>query len=393
MCGYSECMTARISEEVVRALLAEKNWEPIEGWEYVNANTPIPGRCLVCGYEGPGPRYNSLQQGQGACKRCSGSEKNSNETVRALLAEKKWEPVEGWEYVDNRTPIPGRCLVEGCGYEGPGPTYNSLKKGQGACFRCGGKESPPEEMVRALLAEKNWEPIEGWEYSNVDTPIPGRCLVEGCGYEGPGPRYGDLKNAQGACIRCSGIEKNSSETVRAFLAEKDWEPVEGWEYVNNRTPIPGQCLVCGYEGPGPRYSDLKKGQGACPLCAEYGYDPSRPGAFYRFEFTDRGQTFLCYGITNYLEARRKHYEGKLDVRNFQSLHFDKGSIPQEIEKKFHEIRKESSVPASTCGVNGTVDESFSLSPEHMELLTVFEAHWAAAALRVPNLQENALASA
>jgi hypothetical protein len=371
------------SDGTVRALLAEKNWEPSEPLQYVNANTPIPGRCLVegCGYEGPGPRYNGIQKGQGACIRCSGIEKDSNEVVRALLTEKNWEPVEGWEYVNANTPIPGRCLVEGCGYEGPGSRYGSLKNGTGACIRCSGIEKVSNETVRALLGEKNWEPVEGWEYSNANTPIPGRCFVEGCGYEGPGPTYGHLKQGLGACIRCSGKEKISNETVRALLAEKNWESVEGWEYVNNATPIPGRCLICGYKSgsdKGPRYRCLKNGQGACPSCAESGYDPNKPGWFYRFEFPYQGFTFLCYGITNVVDQRMKQYERKLDVQNFQSIYFEDGSVPQEIEGEFHEIRKQSSTPASTCGVAGTITESFSLSPENWELLTVFEAHWLAA---------------
>ena len=376
----------------MRALLAEKNWEPVEGWEYVSSKTPIPGRCLVegCGYEGSGPRYFSLQEGQGTCLRCSGKEKHSEDKVRALLAEKNWEPIKGWEYVNNKTPIPGRCLVEGCGYEGPGPRYIGLQQGLGACKECAalrGRAKVPEETVRDLLAEKNWEPVEGWEYADADTPIPGRCLVEGCSYEGTGPRYGGLQQGLGACKKCSNLKRSNSlreseETVRTLLAEKNWGPNEGWEYLNRRTPIPGRCMICGYESEpdkGPMYASLQKGQGACPSCAEYGYNPRKPGAFYRFEFIDRGQTFLCYGITNDLDTRRKHYEGKLDVKNFQSLHFDKGSIPQEFEKQFHEIRKESSVPSSTCGVAGTITESFSLSPENWELLTVFEAHWQSAA--------------
>ena len=128
-----------------------------------------------------------------------------------------------------------------------------------------------------------------------------------------------------------------------------------------------------------------RGKG-CGVCAESGYDSSKPGWFYRFEFVDEGVTFLCYGISNVIDTRRKHYEGKLDLRNFQSLHFKDGAIPQEIEKRFHKVRKESSAPASTCGVAGTITESFSLSPENWELLTSFEAVWADAVAQQASLE-------
>ena len=120
-------------------------------------------------------------------------------------------------------------------------------------------------------------------------------------------------------------------------------------------------------------ANRSKGSG-CSLCAETGYDSSKPGDFYRFEFVDQGVPFLCYGISNVIEKRRKTYESHLEVKNFQSLHFDKGSIPQELERKFHQIRKESSAPTSTCGVEGTKTESFPISD--IELATFFEAHWA-----------------
>ncbi len=378
-------MPARISEEVVRALLAEKNWEPVEGWEYKNASKRIPGRCLVCGQRGLGPRYNDLHQGDGACKEC-GIRKSAEKrrlpegTVRALLAEKAWEPIPGWEYISGGTQIPGRCLI--CGWASPpdgGPRYHSLQNGEGACQRCAGRERPSEETLCTLLAEKNWEPIEGWEYANATTPIPGRCLI--CGYEGPGPMYSNLSRNRGACKQC-GEGKHTEEAVRTLLAEKNWAPDEPFEYRNALTPIPGRCLACGYKGSGPTYGNLtQRRSNACPSCSEYGYDPAKPGWFYRFEFVFESQTFVCYGITNVVDQRRKTYERKLDVQNFQSLYFEDGSVPKKIEKEFHEIRQESSAPASTCGVVGTVTESFSLSPENWELSTVFEAHWAAAALK------------
>ena len=218
-----------------------------------------------------------------------GRRKIPEEVVRSLLAEKNWKPIEGWEYEGNATPIPGRCLVEGCGYEGPGPMYASLKQGQGACAPCspvGGRPKVSEEVVRSLLAEKSWEPIEGWEYEGIRAPIPGRCLV--CGHESTGPMLHGLKRGAGACKPC-GIKRQKipEEVVRALLAEKNWEPVEGWEYVNTTTPIPGRCLVCGHESTGPDVCGLKyKGQGACGACSPVG-GPKIPEEAVRSLLTEK----------------------------------------------------------------------------------------------------------
>jgi hypothetical protein len=47
-------------------------FEPDPGWVYVNSKTPIPGRCLTCGYEKCGPTLNNLSSGIGHCVRCGG---------------------------------------------------------------------------------------------------------------------------------------------------------------------------------------------------------------------------------------------------------------------------------------------------------------------------------
>jgi hypothetical protein len=311
-----------------------------------------------------------------------GRPKVSEDVVRALLAKKNWDPVEGWEYVDGHTPIPGRCLVEGCGYESPpdkGPRYGSLKQRGRACGKCANRErTAPEEDVRALLADNNWKPVEPLKYVNAHTPIPGQCLI--CGYEGTGPRLHDIKSrGSGACSICfpQGRPKIPEEVVRDLLAKNDWEPTEPLEYSDLHTPIPGQCLICGYEGQGPQYGHLKQGGGACPACAEYGYNPAKPGYLYTFVFTDdSGVDFICYGITNYLGKRRYQYERHFAIRGFQALRFEDGAKASRVEKLFHDIRKASNAPYPNSQVDGTKTEAFPLSD--FELCTVFNHHWIAA---------------
>mgnify|MGYP002640592587 CR=1 FL=1 len=120
----------------------------------------------------------------------------------------------------------------------------------------------------------------------------------------------------------------------------------------------------------------------CPTCAKSGYDSSKPGVFYRFTFVEHGERFQVYGITNNWEKRQKNYKRELKnktwkMSDIQTLYFDDGKIPQQIESDFNKIRTPllDEVLPSQSGIGGTIKESFSLSPENWELATVFAAHW------------------
>jgi hypothetical protein len=321
-----------LQEEAIEVCL-EHNWLPVEGWKYHNSNTPIPGRCTVegCGYENSegGPRIAQLRQGSGACPRCSGVERIEHEDAWAYCLEQNWLPVEGWKYHNSNTPIPGRCTVEGCGYENSegGPRLSSLKRGGGSCPRCSGKEPHSHEHVFALCLERNWLPVEGWFYQGALQPIPGRCTVEGCGYENlqGGPQYHHLRRGVGACVRCGGREPYSHSEALSICYEKKWEPVDGWEYINNKLPIPGRCTAdgCGYENlkRGPSLHSLLSGQGACPSCSPGGgFDPSEEGWLYLLSHERWG--LLKVGITNVPDRRLATHQ-----RNGWSIIEVRGPMP------------------------------------------------------------------
>ena len=62
-------MADRISEAAARAIMIAAGFQP--SVPYPGSVAPWPGVCLKCGQPGS-PRYNDVQQGQGACAPCSG---------------------------------------------------------------------------------------------------------------------------------------------------------------------------------------------------------------------------------------------------------------------------------------------------------------------------------
>ena len=179
------------------------------------------------------------------------------------------------------------------------------------CMGCRSKQYSdayrlPESVVLSELEAAHWEPVPDWKYENSYTKIPGRCTK--CGYEGPGPQLLHIRQGgQGACARCGGQEQPSTETARVVLEAAGWEPHPDWTYTRGDVPIPGCCTECGYEGPGPRFANIKnKSQGPCPVCSGGGFDPSEPAWLYCF--WRESDAVWQIGITNHLERRTKDHE-------------------------------------------------------------------------------------
>jgi hypothetical protein len=119
-------------------------------------------------------------------------------------------------------------------------------------------------------------------------PEAPRCQAEGCdrsemigGYCEKDAAYlktyGDLSRPR---TPPGGTQRLSTEYVRKFLIEeREWEPIFGWIYVNNRTNIPGTCLRCDSPGKGPRFSSLRNG-GACAGCGASGWKLNDPALLY-----------------------------------------------------------------------------------------------------------------
>jgi hypothetical protein len=217
-CVGLESPTQEKAEELIEGYTGGR-FRPHENWRYVNALTPIPGACVVCGKDDCAPTLARLQQGRGYCKRCAGQESPGQEQAEKRIGE--WTdglfaPEPGWRYENAHTPIRGTCLR--CGNTECAPPFHQLRKGGGHCKRCAGQEplTHGEALeVIAIKTEGKFKPVEGWEYENVDAPIPGTCLE--CGYTGCRPRISSLKADQGHCRHCSGGGFRSGEPGILYL--------------------------------------------------------------------------------------------------------------------------------------------------------------------------------
>lgn len=156
-------------------------------------------------------------------------------------------------------------------------------------------------------------PEPGWVYVDSRTPIPGRCLVGGCGAE-CAPRLSDMKYAgTGHCEACGhrANRAHAEAEIRRVAAERGYEVVDVFskpraDGSRGDTYATLRC-GCGNEWDVRQNSLCSLGTG-CPSCAEFGYNPEKPGAMYLLVRVVEGVLQCAYGISNDWKTRTAGYK-------------------------------------------------------------------------------------
>ena len=116
-------------------------------------------------------------------------------------------------------------------------------------------------------------------------------------------------------------------TARSVMHTAGFSP--SVPYPGNRKPWPGVCLKCGERG-APWYTSVRRGQGACQSCADWGIDYNKPAILY----TVAGQPWIKCGIANTHRTKarlREHYnQGLVDVLHV--IHLERGHDAKALEK-------------------------------------------------------------
>lgn len=354
-------MWRRLTDEEAVSVMRKAGFEPLE--PYPGAG--VPWRCVhdveTCGREVT-PCYSSIQQGRKGCRFCGGGAVDPEDAM-AIMRAADFEPLEPYP----GSSKPWRCVhdIETCGREVT-PTYNKIQQGRKGCRFCGGGAVDPEDAMATMLSAglKPMEPYPGskvrWRcihlrckrevtrfYYSIKRggsgcqscfhqdqfiepkdakaamlsaeleplePYPGsdkrwRCLCLRCKREVL-PLYTSIQQGHRGCKSCADQDRRiDHEEAKAIMLNAGLKPLE---------PYPGTlsqwrclCLTCGREVR-PRRADIQQGGGGCSSCAEYGFNPSKPGWLYLIESVERDM--LQVGITNDLKRRLKeHARGRFDL--------------------------------------------------------------------------------
>jgi recombinational DNA repair protein (RecF pathway) len=262
----TRAMSADEAEHHLREAGAEPT-APYPGKQHL----PWPARCITCG-KGISPRLSTiLQRGDAACAFCSGARVDPDDPV-ALMRAAGVEPLV--RYPGSRARWKSRCLT--CGrvvY----PSHMSVRAGARGCAYCARVKLDPIEAEQRMI-DVGIKPAAPYPGSN-QVPWPSTCLRCGAAVAPSLATATDTRGANGCHVCANRIRAEAQripeDRAITMMTEAGAEPLE---------PYPGvlakwrcRCLTCGHEIQ-PMLTVIQQGGGTCPKCANYGFDPTSPGA-------------------------------------------------------------------------------------------------------------------
>lgn len=341
-------MASRITEEVARALFIKNNLKPLE--KFPGTQKPWKSRCLITG-KTVSPTYGKVRDFGHRCIYCSRGVIEEKQAL-AIMKEAGFTPLVAFPGTNKPwKSMCGRCKKT------TSPTYWNVSKGTGCKF-CGGRAVEPKDASDAMKrrgmdtlepfpgATKGWlvrcrkckrefkavfhslnttkgckycsgiavveselvdrlkelklEPLE--KYRSAKVPWKCKCLV--CGHTVQ-PTWSRIKQGRGHCAYCSQRRVDIPEALK-FMKSIDLRPLV--DFPGNNKPWLCECLICNSEVK-PRWSDLRRGQGGCSNCADYGLNYQKPGYIYLITNAKLGSHKI--GIANAYKSR------KFDDRMYQ----------------------------------------------------------------------------
>jgi hypothetical protein len=249
-------MTAgkKLDPKVAEKVMLKAGLKPLES--YKSDRTRWKCVCIKC-KEIVYPIYRNVKNGSG-CIYCAGRKVNVD-LITERMFKANLKPLE--PYKSSGTNWKCECIT--CG-DVVSPSWDSIRRGQGGCKRCGYIKSGNRmrgniDKAFNFMLSKDLEPLE--PYKSVNAPWKSKCLK--CGHI-VAPRIKTIKKGQGACEYCSGTKIDPAEAIN-FMISKRLKPLEPFKKARSKWKC--ECLKCGaivY----PLYNTIQQGQGGCAKCGQ-----------------------------------------------------------------------------------------------------------------------------
>lgn len=320
---------------------------PLE--KYIDKKTSILHKCLLCGKEFNVTPTSVLRKTKYGCRSCG--QRDTQETFEEKLKNINDKILVVGTYVDNKTKIKCRCLVDGCGcewYQRP----NDLLQGIG-CPRCVGYERKTDVQFKEEFYKLSNMIELLSDYVNRRTPILCKCKIDAYEwYAYPN----DLLSGRSGCRMCNGNAQYTTESFKIALQKVDPNIEIVGEYVNSKTPIDCTCKICGHNWKASP-SNMLNNKTGCPNCVkssrleelvefyfkEYNIEFERPKKFegltgiggkplsYDFYLPTYNYLFECQGVQH--EHPIEYFGGKETFK-----------IQQEHDKRKREYAEVHKIP-------------------------------------------------
>ena len=320
------CSRGVVRPEEATRLMKDRGFTPLS--PFPGSNKPWKSKCSKCG-KTTSPTYWNVSKGTG-CKFCSGRAVEPLDAVNAMKKRglKALEPfpgaTKGWSV---------RCLT--CKREFKA-VFHSLNTKNGCKF-CSGRAVIESELLERL-AELRLKPLE--KYDSAKVPWKCKCLV--CKHTVQ-PTWNRIKQGRGHCAYCSQRRVDIPDALK-FMKSIELKPLV--EFPGTNKPWLCKCLKCKAEVT-PRLSDVRRGQGGCSNCADYGLNYQKPG--YLYLITHKELNSHKIGIANKYKSRkfddRMYQHQKRGWTLFKKLNFSTVKAASDLETEVLKwIRMEVGLP-------------------------------------------------
>ena len=189
-------------EEVVKI---NSNIEVIE--TYIDAKTKILHKCKIDGYEWYS-RPNDILSGYG-CPVCGGKIKLTQDCFIGRMAQVNEDIEIIGVYTNYSTPIECKCKIDNYKWFA---SPSNLLQGKG-CPVCGGtKHKTHQEYAKDVFVINKNIVVLG-AYTNARTPIPHKCLIDGCEWYA---KPNNILSGKG-CPKCN--ESHGEKQIASYLLD------------------------------------------------------------------------------------------------------------------------------------------------------------------------------
>ncbi|MEV6841532.1 hypothetical protein AB0N17_45060 [Streptomyces sp. NPDC051133] len=204
------------------------------------------------------------------------------------------------DYPGAGKPWTARCIH--CGAIKPKKLAH-VQKGRGGCSNCAGRDVS-DEFARKTMVEADLEPLV--DYPGSLQPWLCRCMR--CEHVGT-PTYAKVRWRGHQCWSCrsekiaDALRLDEEEAIASML-EKALDPLVPYPGSTEK-PWKARCRRCETVlDPGPTLHNIRGVQGGCPVCAERGIGPTKPG--YLYLLVHDGFRALKWGIANIEQRLAQH---------------------------------------------------------------------------------------
>ena len=299
------CSRSTVDPHSAAKLMKQKGFLPLI--PFPGTNSPWKSKCKTCG-KTTSPTYWNVAKGTG-CKFCSN---RAVDPKMAIVSMKE----RGFTVLE---PFPGatkkwKVKCDDCKRKME-TTFHSLKTKR-RCPYCQRSKLDLDEISQTLH-KLDLQPLEN--FPGARKPWKLRCKKCKIHFERRYEKLTRVDRKVYGCPYCSRrrIDPNFAKT---WMTSAGVQPLE--KYPGGKRPWKCMCNNC-KEIVYPRWDDVRKGQGACSNCADFGLNYSKPG--YLYLITNSNLNCHKIGIANSYKTRkfddRMYRHSKQGWRIYEKLEF------------------------------------------------------------------------